>query len=419
MRRLGGRWAVVFLAATAIGRATHGDETWVGKRVIPRPGVVLEMEGGAAKGQARSPFFHIYRVERNDGATLLLVAEDDRARVRARPDQVIPFERAIDELTSIIAAEPKRADAHIWRGFDWFVRREFDKAFDDYDQACRLDPKNSKALEARSSAWFAKGQVDRSIADLSEAIRLKPEASLYITRANVRRAVRQLDAAIADDSEAIRLEPRSALARYNRGTVFSDKGNLDGAIADFTEAIRLDPWFALAFGARGQSWARKGQTDLAIADDTEAIRLDPNLAIAYVDRGRARISRREYDLAIADLDAAIRIEPKPPSVSGPAYTARAVLWAASPNAKDRDGRKAVDAARKAVELTQERSAAAFEALAAALAEAGDFSHAEDAQRRAVSLATMANPSPERLETIIDRVGLYAAGKPYRLPAGKK
>ena len=87
--------------------------------------------------------------------------------------------------------------------------------------------------------------------------------------------------------KAIRLDPKDAIAYYNRGRAYANKGDHDKAIADYTEAIRLKPEVAEAYYDRGVAYANKGDYAKAIADSTEAIRLDPKYAWAYCNRGVA------------------------------------------------------------------------------------------------------------------------------------
>src|SRR6185503_12769589 len=62
-----------------------------------------------------------------------------------------------------------------------------------------------------------------------------------------------------------------AVAYYNRGLAYYDKGDDDRAIADYNEAIRLDPKYAQALFNRGNAYYQKGDDDRAIADYNEAI----------------------------------------------------------------------------------------------------------------------------------------------------
>jgi len=217
----------------------------------------------------------------------------------------------------------------------------------------------------------------------------------------------QYDEAIRYYTVAIALRPDSSTTRSNLGVVLKDKGRIDEAIAECGEAIRLDPKFAWPYNHRGRAWAAKGEYDKAIADFGEAIRLDPKYAMAYNNRGGAWYAKGAYDKAIADFGEAIRLDPK----LAPAYNCRAWLWATCPDEKYRDGKKAVDSATRACELTDWKDTLLFDTLAAACAEAGDFDAAVEWQEKALGLLTKGN---EQYRKDFDaRLTLYRAKKPYR------
>jgi len=156
----------------------------------------------------------------------------------------------------------------------------------------------------------------------------------------------------ADFDQAIRLDPKDDAAYRSRGDAWRAKEEYDKAIADYGEAIRLDPKDDAAYHNRGLAWSAKGEYDKAIADYDEAIRLDPKYAGAYNNRGDTYRRKGAYDRAIADYDEAIRLKPK---YAG-AYNGRAWLWATCPDEKYRDGKKAVDSATRACELTDWKDA---------------------------------------------------------------
>ena len=145
----------------------------------------------------------------------------------------------------------------------------------------------------------------------------------------------------------------------------------DKAIADCNEAIELGSRDPLARIYRGLAWSEKKEYDKAIADYDEAIRLEPNNAFALYARASAWARRKQYARADADLAQASRLAPDNPLT----YNGRAWTWATCPDAKFRDGRKAVDSATKACELTDWNEAGLIDTLAAAYAEVGDFASA--------------------------------------------
>jgi tetratricopeptide (TPR) repeat protein len=76
----------------------------------------------------------------------------------------------------------------------------------------------------------------------------------------------------------------------------------------------------------------------------------------------------------------------------------------------RDGKRAIELAKRACELSSGGLATCVETLAAAYAEAGDFEAASDTQREATG---MLSTKDARMEPYRSRLALYVSHKPYR------
>jgi Flp pilus assembly protein TadD len=223
----------------------------------------------------------------------------------------------------------------------------------DYDEAIRLF---TKAIES---------------GDLSQETLI----SVYNSRANTWDAKRDYDHAIADYSKAIELSPKNAIAKltyYGRGYAWRKKGDYDRAIADYTKAIELDPNFTYAYGSRGYAWRKKGGYDRAIADYTKVIELDPK-----------------------DADT---------------YNNLAWLLAVCPESKYRDGEKAIELAKKAIELKE--TTVHIDTLAAAYAEAGRFQDAIQTEEGAIAKLKQEG-NTKGIAEFEQHLASYKAGKPWR------
>ena len=190
-----------------------------------------------------------------------------------------------------------------------------------------------------------------------------------------------------------------------RGTAAFRSGDYDLAIASFSEVLRLNPKDAAAFNMRAVAHAKKGDFDAAIADYTEAIRLDPKLVTAWFMRGKARQEKGDHENALADFNEAVRLGPK----NVAACNRLAWFLATCPKAALRDGRKAVDYARQACEISGWKLPITLDTFAAACAESGDFSQAVEWEKKYLKTELC----PERsAEEASQRLVLYQSRRPY-------
>jgi tetratricopeptide (TPR) repeat protein len=167
-----------------------------------------------------------------------------------------------------------------------------------------------------------------------------------------------------------------------------------------TDAIHYYNW--------GVYYARQGGLEKALAYFNEAIRLMPQFAIAYHDRGNVHLAKKNYRSAIADYQHMIRLAPQHPW----GYFALAHLLASCPKAELRDGRKAMEYAKKGCELAKWQSPGGLDALAVAYAEVGDFQKAVQWQEKALTSA-QSYPASEQ-DKMRARLQLYKQGKAYRM-----
>ncbi|CAN5744029.1 hypothetical protein BH11VER1_BH11VER1_40720 [soil metagenome] len=159
---------------------------------------------------------------------------------------------------------------------------------------------------------------------------------------------------------------------------------------------------------QGMNAAKKGDYVLAVDRFTDAIRVNPQDWAANFYRGLAYDHLGEYNKAILDYGEAILIDPQ----KAEPFNEIAWLLATCPKAELRDGKKALEYAGKAMEITGGIDPATIDTLAAAFAESGNFEKAIQSQKQYLAMPKL---SEKHMTEARERLALYEAHKPYHAP----
>lgn len=246
-----------------------------------------------------------------------------------------------------------------------------DQAIDDFSKLIQLNVR--EAYLGRARAYYQKGDYDLAVADLNEVIKHDPSASSLELRGNAYCKKRYFERAAADYSGAILLNPLDAQLHVCRADTFFYQGNSARAFVDYDMAIQLKTTNALAYAHRGELYAAvRGDYVKGIADCEESTRLDPENWLGYNNL--------------------------------------AALLTVCPDAKIRDGQRALLNARRACDLTAWKNPLALSVLAGAYAETHDFADAINWQERSMDIAMDSGTLEPSAQTKLD---LYQHHRPFR------
>jgi tetratricopeptide (TPR) repeat protein len=314
------------------------------------------------------------------------------------------FSKAIERYPNCARAYHDRAMV----GFLMPGERETGNVLADHAEAIRLNPRAASYYTCRAVYYMDRKEYEKAIEDYTQAIRLEPHKLCHRSERGYFFGLKKdYESALADYAECIRLQPGDPEGYFGRGRIYDQKGDHDRAIVDYTEAIDLDPDVPLFFSSRGHAYQKKRQYDLAIADYTEAIRIKPKAPFVYFHlswRGDAHAGRQEYGHAAADYLDALKLHP-----GNLGTTIRLLrLLATCSDAEVRGGDKAVELVLGIREWTCWSEPWALDLLAAAYAEAGNFTEAINLQMKALE-----SPEFAKCQPAWKRLKLYQEGKPYR------
>ena len=273
------------------------------------------------------------------------------------------------------------------------------------------------ALAANPDCWPAhynlglarvrQGRVNEAIAHFQTALQIRSDlpaahhnlGSCYLQQGKV-------DEAIAQYQMALQIDPEYAEAQSNLGAALAQKGGVDEAIAHYRRALQLRPDYAEAHNNLGLALLQKGGVDEAIAQYQMALQLKPDYAEAHNNLGTALVQKGRMAEAITQYQKALQLEPADPKTQNNL----ALLLATGAEVSLRNGDQAVQLARQANDLAGGKNPLYLRTLAAAYAEAGQFSDAMRAAQEAIQLAQAAGQS-DLVARLNDELKRYQAGHP--------
>lgn len=187
---------------------------------------------------------------------------------------------------------------------------------------------------------------------------------------------------------------------------FMAAGDYDRALLDAEEAVRLSPNSIAWKNNRGEVLIKKKEYEKAATEFSDILTTNPGFFFALFNRGEAYLRNKQFDKALADIDLALQTEPSVPGL----HMNQARVLATAPDAKLRDGKRALSAALKAREMTKWRDGRTLDTLAAAYAETGDFDKAVEVQQQAFDDSDFMRDEGVGARK---RLKLYREKKPFR------
>jgi tetratricopeptide (TPR) repeat protein len=212
--------------------------------------------------------------------------------------------------------------------------------------------------------------------------------------------------AITYYTEVLEKNPEDQRAISCRCWAYMAVAEYDRALKDAEEAVRLNPNINAWKNNRGEVYIKRKDYDKAIAEFTDLLAAEPTYFFALYNRSEAYLRTRQFDKAIKDIEAALDKEDKVPGL----HMNLARSLATAPDAKLRDGKRAVAEGEKAVKMIKYKDGRFLDTLAAAYAEVGEFDKAVATQQKALD-------DPDFMKDDGDgarkRLKLYQDKKPFR------
>jgi len=317
------------------------------------------------------------------------------------------FAEAQADLEAAAEADPEDASLQEALGLALMMDEKLDAAREAFDRALKLDPDSASALLQRARLRALRGDRPEAIADLDKAIGIAPdEALLLVLRARIHQQSGDSARAAADLERVLEKTPDHPAALELRGLIAADKQDFAAAIRDFRRLVSQRQDDVVLVGQLGTLYLMAKQPRQAIKRFSRGLEIDENNFPCRRGRSDAEISIGDHAAALADLEKALTLQPEDSGV----LNNLAWLLATSPDDAIRDGKRAIELATKACEVTEWKQPHIVSTLAAGYAESGDFDSARKYSQRAVDGEDVAAEVKQQLE---GELASYQAGKPWR------
>jgi tetratricopeptide (TPR) repeat protein len=320
------------------------------------------------------------------------------------------YDEAIEHCRIALSLTPGYADAENNIGRALMLKDKIDEAIPWFEQALQHYPGHRDALMNLADALVKKGRVHDALSVYGPLAKIDPEgAQTHLLNLADSLAKKKDNASALDVYETyVSIAPQDAEARFRFANCLHEQGTSAEEMKQLEKAVELAPDHAEAHNNLAALLARQGRTAEAVEHFQKAIALNADHDSAWFNLGMIYYTQRKTIEAERAWRQAVRANPNAIKY----LNALALALATSAEPAARNGPEAVELAKRAVELSQSKpDPNVIAILAAAYAEAGDFSQAVVFARQARELA-LAQHQDSLAEQLRDRIKLYESHQPF-------
>ncbi|MEC9094451.1 MAG: tetratricopeptide repeat protein [Planctomycetota bacterium] len=358
-------------------------------------------------------------------------------------------EKAFDDA---IAKDPGNIQNIRMRAGYYFEKKNYARAETDFRKLVELKPDDNDFKQALVDTLLnqSKEKKTRDALSFLDAM-IKDDDSnldLYISRARVHGTLQQTDKEIADLTHVIEKDDRNILALLMRGWAYLGDDKIDKAKQDMEGIFKINKYNLQGTLLQAQIAAQEDDYDLAIKNLENVVRAVPaqarnyyKLQLALYYRGAKRFNKAlnvyeevlkgepgnvgaivaradtvlgmgKHEQAMADYETSMDLELSNRQKEH-VWNNLAWMLATSPKEELRDGKRAVELATKAAEITEYKAAYILSTLASGYAEDGDFESAVKWSSKAVELAKKSPSRDSQVEDLQKELESYKKKKPWR------
>jgi tetratricopeptide (TPR) repeat protein len=290
--------------------------------------------------------------------------------------------------------------------------KRYREARDCYSRLVGLMPDSFIPLLFRGRMSGLAGEYQQGLDDANRALAMKPDEPYgLVLRASALTQLGRAQDALPDINRALALQPHSTDVIGLWAAITEKAGKSTSTIRELRQKVEVNPNDAATWLQLGLLYAGQRQMGKAIDALTAVLDLGRHPGFALQQRGHIYSELRMRKEALADFQRALTFDPDN------SYLLSSLAWfmATSPEPELRDGKKAIELASRACELTNCQDACVLSTLAAAFAENGDFQTARTWSEKSLEIADEAlelDGKPVK-ELLRKELACYEKGEPYR------
>lgn len=364
-------------------------------------------------------------------------------------------EKSLADLSRALELHPQNQQAWRARGLLYAQDNKIEEALRDFEELLKIDANDLMTLQQVAQLFEKKEDHQRALEYIDKAIKIAPKSpGTYLLRAQIRITQKQIDLALEDLNRVIEFVPsenranfllmkariclgpdvpdvpEEAARKYHqiaaddltkvlgmkpgdedslilRSIAYGNLKKLGTAIVDLRALVQLypeKPDYQLQLAA---FLIRDERPRKAIEVYDQLLEKDASLDRARLGRADALLSVGEHARAIAEYE--LLLTKAPEDVLGSVLNNFAWVLATSPDDQLRNGKRSVELALRACEITEYKQPHILSTLAAGYAESKDFDQAKNWSKKAVELGK----EHQDLEQLKSELESYEREQPWR------
>ena len=334
-------------------------------------------------------------------------AAEIRSRLAAQYLAVNRPDAALAQIDKALELAPENADFKKLKANILAKAGKADEATALFDEATK-DAGDNLLVQIEKGQFLATlGRHDEAIENFTKLIEKFDAPGLYYFRAVLYLQAKDYDKALADVNKSLRQGMEVALATRLKGVIYLQMEKYDDAIRIFKQLRRHVEHKDDAAAQIAYATAKKGLYKSALKMLNDELAKKPESTDFLRTLADMELMFGHWEKAAEVYERILKLNP----VDSGVLNNYAWLLATCPDDKIRDGKRALEMAVSACEITFYAEAHILSTLASAHAELGDFEKAREWARKAVELGE--KEKHESLDNLKSELASYEEDKPWR------